>query len=126
MSETKERNLRVSFLDLAILLFHVHRGAQLEEVGFEDCDRTLKELTKELAPKRVLVNKSALESALWSANLMDEIGEFWSPSGESFDAFVRRLLHYASPEERLEFDRMYNFIREKRASSQGEAERKKN
>lgn len=117
----KQRGLRISLLDMATLLYHVHRGAQHSEVGFEDCERTLRELTEELAPKRTVVELSALESALWSANLMDEVGEFWSPSGERFEKFVSRILQYASEDERLEFNRIYNFIREKKQSSQGEA-----
>lgn len=118
--------LRLSMLDLATLLYHVHRGAQLETVGFEDCERTLQQLTEELAPKKRLVSRGALESALWSANLMDEAGSFWSPIGESFDRFVRRLLREATPDERLEFERFYNQIRVRKSSSQSESSTQEN
>lgn len=111
------RKLPVNLLDLAVILLHVHQGAAREDVGFEDCERTLSELTQELVLRRVLVDKSALESALWSCNLMDEVGEFWQPSGEGFDNFIRRLLRYARPDEKLEFDRIYNYIKKSKAAT---------
>ncbi len=104
----KREHLTLSVLDIATLLVHVHRGAQLEEkVGFEDCESTLHELTKKLAPFRLSIDRVPLESALWSCNLMDEVGEWWSPTGESFDTFVARIAKgYA-------FDKFFNLLKKK-------------
>jgi len=112
-------DFRITLLDAATLLYHIHTGSThfREHVGYEDCERTLKQLTAVLAPKRVVVPKDALESALWSCNLMDEIGEWWAPDGSSFDGFMNRLLRYARPDERIEYDRMYSFIRQSRADA---------
>lgn len=81
-----------------------------DKVGFEDCDRTLLMLSKLLTRNSITVRREHLESALWSCNLMDEAGEFWSPRGESFDEFVNRLLlPYQG-----EFDKFYNLIQDGR------------
>ena len=109
----KSRPFRVNLLDLAVLLYHIHRGAQLEHsVGFEDCDYTLSQLTKELSPCRAEVDQATLQSALWSCNLMDEVGEWDSPTGEDFDSFLARLLKFApkDPSSRLTYDKFYNLL----------------
>lgn len=102
----------VSLLDIAVLLFHIHKGNETAEVGFEDADKSIEELTALLHSKKVEVNKDALESALWSCNLMDEEQQFWSPKKESFVLYAARLLnnsgHYT--EGNLSFDRTYNRI----------------
>lgn len=115
MSKTSEapKTYAVSLLDLAVLLLHVHKGAEHPEVGFEDADRSIEELTKLLQVRKVEVQREALESALWSCNLMDEEQVFWSPKKESFILFAARLLnnsgHYG--DGTLTFDRQYNNIK---------------
>lgn len=122
MEETTSTSAKykLTLLELTVLLYHMHRGAQLEDkVGFEDCEHTLQSLTKLLSPKRTVVPKAALESALWSCNLMDEIGEWWSPDGRTFDQFLSDLQRYRQPDERVEFDKVYNRLRS-RPLSHGE------
>ena len=111
-----EVRFRLSLLEVATLLYHLHRGAQLvDKVGFEDCNQTLEQLTRKLAPTRVFVSHEALESALWSCNLMDEAGEWWSLDGKTFDQFVAHMLERATiTEERHEFDKFYNSLKKKR------------
>jgi hypothetical protein len=105
------KQYRLSILDVATLLFHVHRGAQHPEVGFEDAERTIERLTRELFNKRVIVGRDQLQSALWSCNLLDEQKEFWSPHGEQFDKFVHRLLTTNMPLQPIYFDKTYNLIK---------------
>lgn len=93
----------VSLFNLAILLYHVHRGAEEESVGFEDAQETLDTLTRKLS-KTVFVEPAVLESALWSANLMEEAGEWWHPRGLTFDEWVREVL------PGVKFNRIYNVI----------------
>ncbi len=109
--------VRVELMDVMTILYHVHMGTQNPAVGFEDCDRTLAKLTEELATKpTTLVSLSALESGLWSCNLMAEDLKFWSPRGESFDSFVRRLLRRSGAFPPLTFDKVYNLIKKSNKS----------
>lgn len=115
MSAVPPVTFRLNPLDIMVLLYNVHRGAQFEDhVGFEDADRTLHQLTTDLTDGRIKVPQGALESALWSCNLMDEVDEFWSPTDESFDEFVSRMLKYFSHDQQLEFDKFFNQLRPSR------------
>ena len=99
-----------SLLDVATLLVHVRWGAQDDEVGFEDADRTLDQMTRTLNKKTVSLRKEVLESALWSCNLLNEKGQFWSPLDETFQEFINRLLKPHGSE----FDEFYNWINDPR------------
>ena len=80
-------------LDAAILLMNIYRGAQSSKVRFEDAARTLEELVVDLHGKKgIRVQRSVIESALWSCNLLDELGKFWHPKGRSFDEFLKDIL----------------------------------
>jgi hypothetical protein len=100
-----KQHRRIDALSLMTLLYHVHRGAALSTVGFEDSTQTIQKLTFNLN-QRLIVRISDLESALWSANLMQEQGKWWHPTGRSFDEFLRDALPGAR------FDKDYNFIKE--------------
>jgi hypothetical protein len=107
--ETPPR-FHLTHLDVAILMFHVQKGARHPEVGFEDSERTLKELTDLVTKKRrVTVQQGPLESALWSANLLDEAGSFWHPEGLTFRDWVRTILRSGTVQG-AHFDRVYNRI----------------
>ena len=95
---------KLNLLDIAVLLYHVHKGASDDNVGFEDARNTLDSLSKQLCRKKVYVSTAALESALWSCNLLDELGRFDDIRGRSFDEFLHDLI----PGEK--FDRFYNTI----------------
>lgn len=102
----KNLNYALNLLDLTVLLYHIHRGAQHSEVGFEDADKTLKQLSNALQVKRATIPREVFESALWSCNLLDEVGEFWHPRGTPFKRWVKRMLKpYNS-----EFNQFYNWI----------------
>ena len=82
----------VKLLDLAVLLYHVHRGANdfPQSVGFEDAERTLGGLTGQLNAS-VYVDIRLLESALWSCSLLNDQGHFWHPKNIPFENFVKNL-----------------------------------
>jgi len=103
-------NYRISVLQAVVLLYHVTKGANHPKVGFEDADRTLTEMIRALNRTSIKVNRSVLESALWSCNLMDENDEFWHPTNKPFRRFVTNLLW----DYRSEFDEFYNFIKDKK------------
>ncbi len=89
--------------DAAILLQNVLAGAKCDAVGFEDANRTLESLRRELDRKWSYA-PALLESALWSCNLLNERGEFYHPDGKSFADFLKDVL----PGE--QFDLTYNVI----------------
>jgi hypothetical protein len=82
--------LYVKATDLACLLEMVEAGVSNQRVGFEDADRTLAQL-KAALDQKVPVDKELIESALWSANLMDEVGLFRHPYGDKLLVMVSRL-----------------------------------
>jgi hypothetical protein len=103
---------RVTMLDVACLLALAIQGSKHEDVGYEDLNVSLERLKQVLGTHPQRLKKSTLEGLLWSANLMDEAGEFWSPYGEGtegFDRFVRRLLDN-SGHQNSTFDRRLNVI----------------
>jgi hypothetical protein len=85
-----------------VLLDHVSRGAAHPQVGFEDAAMTKKQLHNALIGRAVRLE--ALESALWSCNLLDELGQFrhtigfrefvatLTPPGYKFDGFFNVFL----------------------------------
>ncbi len=78
--------INLSESNVTVLLDHVSRGAAHPSVGFEDAARTRAQLYKALAGRAVELE--VLESALWSCNLLDEVGSFSHPDGLTFDQFV--------------------------------------
>ena len=94
----------VSLYNLMVLLWNVHKGSGLRQVGFEDADNTLEGLTGALSPQ-IDVSTDLIESAMWSCNLLDEQGKFCHPTGSSFDEFKKSL------ESRTEkFNTKYNLF----------------
>lgn len=83
--------IKVRVLDVVVMLDHICRGAEHSEVGFEDANNTLDNLTHQLS-KEVWLKRSDVESALWSCNLLDEQGHFRHPRGGTFQEWVKRLL----------------------------------
>lgn len=100
----------LTLLDIMVLLYHVQRGAETSAVGFEDCERTLEELTAVLTANfaRIPLKESVVESALWSCNLMYEHGEFWSPEG----CFKNWLTRFCE-EHGVDFDMFFNTLKPK-------------
>lgn len=105
----KENSIRsrkeVSLLDLATLSFNIERAALNPQIGFEDYDKTKKELLRGLE-RHTEISTRDLESALWSCNLLNEKGLFFSPTALTFQEFVKGFL---DPGEM--FDERYNYFR---------------
>ena len=95
--------MKVTLEDLAVLIFNVHLGLQNKEIGFEDAYNHVNEILGEV-DRPVKLKREHVESMLWSANLLDERGEFWHPRGMSFEKFTKRL-----GRKKL-FDRRYNLF----------------
>lgn len=94
------RPVRLS--DLMVLVLNVKAGAKDRQVGFEDASYTLRSLLQNL-DHEVTVKTDVLESALWSCNLLNELGRFQHPDDISFSEFLTRL-------NIKNFDKKYNLI----------------
>lgn len=106
MSLKIKKNVTVSLYDVAVMLANVHRALHDPLVGYEDAEKTLTEF--ELSMRRhESFPKEAIESALWSCNLLNEKGAFFHPRGYSFDDFIRKVL------PKNDFDPVFNIIEEK-------------
>ncbi len=106
---------RLSLLDITTLLYNVYRGAQTPEVGYEDCEITMKEMVKDFGGRttKAQIPRRTLESALWSCAQMNDINQFWSPKGESFKQLVERIEQTAIDGAAVKFDERYNLLTEK-------------
>ena len=93
----------VSVLDLVTLLGNVLRGADDTECGFEDAEQSLNELVAHLN-RYVQIPRPALESALWSCNLLNEAGKFWDVKDRSFDQYLKHVMRGEA------FDLDYNLM----------------
>lgn len=82
--------MRITLLDAATLLSAVLQGSKNGTVGFEDADRTLSQMRLSLY-REIEVEKSVVESALWSVMLLKEEGLFSHPDGSSYEHFVSGL-----------------------------------
>jgi hypothetical protein len=96
--------LTISVIDLVALIDSVSKGAAMAEIGFEDADRTLEQLYTALN-KPVKIDKELIESALWSANLLNQAGLFRHPLNMSFPNMVSRIVP-----EGLTYDSFFNLI----------------
>ncbi len=104
----QKKSRKVSVLDLVVMLTNVIKGAQTSTVGFEDADRTYRQIVNQLGKaKKVMIPDSLIESALWSCNLLHEQGKFEHPLDVKFTPWMKALV---KPDG---FDRKYNFIKEK-------------
>jgi hypothetical protein len=114
--------ISVSLLDLAIIMYNMQTAAQVDEVGFQDCNRTLVTLMEELLPKRVAIPLEKVESAVWASNMLNDLKRWKTlikdPDGssESFDKFIIRVLRYATKDQCLVFDKDYSLIKRRRRS----------
>ena len=96
--------IRVRAADLVALRAMVLAGASHKDVGFEDTDRTLPQLNRYL-DVGLRVNQGVLESALWSASLMEEAGVFVHPEGNTFGEMLHRIVPKG-----YRFDRMHHLF----------------
>ncbi len=83
---------RLKLKDVLVLLDHVSRGAAHPNVGYEDINMAYDDMMHILGEREVELPADVVNSCLWSANLLDEVGEFTTADGSTFDEFVLELL----------------------------------
>lgn len=83
--------LPVKLLDICTLLVNVYNANKREDIGFQDANRSLEQLTAMLN-KKVLLSPSVIESCLWSCNMMNEEGQFWDSKGRTLEEYVKYIL----------------------------------
>lgn len=93
----------VRLLELATLLSALHQASNDPDVGFEDAQRTLDQITRFLN-KKVYLPPDLIECGLWACNLLSERDRFRDAKGRSFEQFLKELLPNAN------FDRFYNTV----------------
>lgn len=96
--------IELSLFDILVLLDNIYLGAKDKYIGFEDADRTMDELIRELN-KRIAIPQPLVESALWSCNLLDEKGKFSHKKGLTFNQFLSRIIKKGK-----KFNKDYNVI----------------
>jgi hypothetical protein len=106
LSDPNKQKIQIRPLDLAILIQNILKGADHSEVGFEDPNHTVQSFVKQINEQVVNVDLRDLESALWSSNLLNEIGEWQHPFGKNFEKWLKDDI--LGPE--LRFDSFYNTI----------------
>lgn len=107
LQKTGQTRIDVRLMDIVALLYALHRAGADDDIGFEDAGRTLEGITRVLN-RRVALESSVLESALWSCNLLDEKGQFWHPEGLEFERWVKDIIG-----RNLKYNRVYNLIERK-------------
>lgn len=95
-------------VDLVALLNSVMEANKDPDIGFEDANRTYERMVSALN-FNITVPIDVIESALWSANLLNEKGKFTHLRDKSFDMMVSDI----TPKD-LIFSRDYNHFKEKR------------
>jgi hypothetical protein len=102
--------------DIAVMMWHLQLAAKDPDIGHNDADFDLKTLCALMRTKQPCrINTIAIESALYSCNLMDEAGKFWHPEGKSFDEFLKDMVFVSR--QHGNYDRFYNFFEAKKESS---------
>lgn len=106
------KTVNLNLYTIAILLHNVYLGKRHPKVGFEDADRTFEMLSSELS-RIISLPASAVESALWSSNLLDENKAFSHPENKTFDEFLESVMGQVKYRYQA-FDKDYNFFVEKK------------
>lgn len=98
----------LSLIDLAMLIYYAYVATEHPEIGNSHAYSTTEGLVRGQLNRSTLINKDALESALYNANMLDEQGIFWNPHFSSFKELAENLLH--TKNTGLTFDTFYNKI----------------
>ncbi len=110
-----EKYYDIKPLELATLLVNLHQAAQNPLIGHGDHIQSLRDLTERMNRGTVKISQTNLEAGLWACNMLDELGELWSPYvdrqiSREFQSMISRLkLPYG-----YKFDRFFNTIDDKR------------
>lgn len=103
MVKTKKKVISLSLSDIAILMVNTYQASNLKSIGYLDAEEPLYHLIARLN-ERVDLPEELVEKLFFSANLLDEQGQFWHPNKVEFKAFLTRL------KTRTIFDRRLNMF----------------
>lgn len=71
----------ISVYDYIIMYTNLLKAAHIKEIGYENADKTFKQLTRSLKEKRIKISKDDLEDALWACNQLSQRDEFTTADG---------------------------------------------
>lgn len=101
--------LSITAGDMVTLAYNAHRAMEMEDIGWEDADRTFQDFWKALNMFPTAMRKTLVESCLWSCTLLDERKKLWLPyNNENYDSFLKTLLPI-----NMQLDKKLNLIIEK-------------
>ena len=80
----------IRVVDLAVLLYHLHKAANHKEVGNGETTLSINELNAHLN-KKLTMPKYLIESCLWACNMLDEMDDFHHVNGLTFKQTVNRI-----------------------------------
>ena len=108
MHDDKKRKRAVSVrlkpTDILVLINNLVRAKKNPLVGYVDCQHSYNELLQKMH-FYVYLQRTEVESLLWSCNLMNEIGMFEHPDDISFNTFLSRIIP-----RNHKFDKYFNLI----------------
>ena len=87
----RKQDMRViTSLDIAVLLLNLELAYRDKKIGHGDYNHTKTEIIN-IMNKCHIVPKNIVESLLWCANMLDDIGKFWHPKKYNYMEFVSKL-----------------------------------
>lgn len=104
LNKVRPNMILLNVEQLAVLLYNVRKAMADPKIGFEDGERTIEGLCSQIN-KTVYIYRDAIESALWSSNMLHEGGKFWHPKGLTFNQFSKQVC----PKE-MQFNKIYNLF----------------
>jgi hypothetical protein len=104
----RESKLLVKPLELAVMLYHIHKAANDPDIGFIDAERRLVQISNDLVRKPAAIKQSLVESSLAFCNMMAEQGKFWHPFNKSIDEFISDVVKTTGKPYR--FDKDYHLF----------------
>lgn len=88
---TKEPVVKIKATDLGLLLHAMIQANRMPEVGFADTQQSVADVLYKVN-SYVKIPEKTLESLLWSANILSEMGYLDLPDGQTFSTYLINLL----------------------------------
>ena len=84
------KTVSVRLLDVYALMDNVTRGRDHKDVGHQDVDHTYESLRSHLN-SYIYLPTDVVQSALWSASMLNEAGEYKHPEDLSYQGLAQKI-----------------------------------
>lgn len=95
---------QVRLSDIVTFLLCVRTISKHRTLDLHDANQTVDQLMNKL-DRKVLIGRDVLQSALYAASMLDEVGKFEHPLGLTFHEFVKGIVGRGK-----KFDKKYHLI----------------